>query len=785
MSNKPYFPARLKALPVWILWKLEPNEKGVMTKVPYSAKYDGRAKANDPSTWATFDQVIEKLNSHPGEYNGIGIELPDNGKIVFIDIDHCIDENGELDERAIDILDAFGGNTFAEYSQSGKGIHIIALGEVPKSFNNRDLGVEVYGNKHFCAMTGNALYSCDLGECQPAIDYVFEKYRKQEKPKNERLVSSSGLRMTDDHIIKKASAASLRFRDLYAGHWEGLYQSQSEADLALCNILAFWADGDEDTIDRIFRTSGLYRKKWDREDYRRETIRNACENTTETISGYVSRMREEELSRAGNPEGESVNGSNGVPDLQYKPPDLSDAGNAELFSSWVKGRLLWCDALGWLAWDGQRWDQNDHTAGNLAAEFAKMMLEEALSEYKRQMRSDPDTGKILVPEAVKDYLKHAQKARSALSIQNMLSLSKHRLHIRAGDLDATWYELNTEAGIVDLRNGNIRPHDPAALCTKLAPFNPSNDSKKMEIWRQHLEMVSQGDPEWQEFDQMSYGERLYGRIFNERLEIHKGSGHNGKSTHDNAILRVFGDYGGTIDSTVLTTERQNRGASLATLRGKRLVICGELEEGQRLSISTLKKLASTDPLTIEEKYRQPETIQPSHHIVLYSNFLPKVGSTDAGTWRRITVLPFYAVMPQGDSTILNYGDRLVEEAGGAILAWLIEGAVKFYQAGCHIRIPDVVQKETEDYRSGEDWLQGFLSERCRVEPNTRERAGLLYEEYKSYTASVGDYCRRGTDFVKAMETAGFRAVTVNGKRFWMGVSINYAETGRYTTGAVG
>ncbi len=291
--NQVFFPNNLKKLPVWILWKLEPDQKGRMTKVPYSANYDGKASSVDSSTWTTFEKAFAKYDSHREEYNGLGIVVSEKYRIVFIDIDHCV-HDGTLDSRANDILGVFNGITFAEYSQSGSGIHILALGEAPKSFNNRSLSVEMYMNAHFCAMTGNAVSACEMSECQEAISYVFERYRTISKPKHEHAPSNTSLRLSDSYIIKKASESS-KFSALYAGDWTGLgYESQSEADSALCSILAFWTDADIASIDRIFRSSGLYRAKWDREDYRLRTITNACSIISETLSEFVSRRREQE-----------------------------------------------------------------------------------------------------------------------------------------------------------------------------------------------------------------------------------------------------------------------------------------------------------------------------------------------------------------------------------------------------------------------------------------------------------------------------------------------------------
>ena len=139
------------------------------------------------------------------------------------------------------------------------------------------------------------------------------------------------------------------------------------------------------------------------------------------------------------------------------------------------------------------------------------------------------------------------------------------------------------------------------------------------MWCKFLEDVTGGDNSFITYLQMVAGMALFGRVYEEGIVLAYGTGKNGKSTLFNALAAVLGDYAGTLDIAVLTTDRQNRGAALATLRGKRMVIAGELEEGKRLSVSTLKQISSTDPITVEEKYRSPETAGPSHSLVLFTN----------------------------------------------------------------------------------------------------------------------------------------------------------------------
>ena len=374
--------------------------------------------------------------------------------------------------------------------------------------------------------------------------------------------------------------------------------------------------------------------------------------------------------------------------------------------------------------------------------------------------------------ALKDakiFWRHAQRLRSARQLNNMTELSKPYLLLKADCLDANPFDLNTPAGIVDLTTGKLRPHDRKAYCSRIT--NASPGEKGAETWEKFLNIVTCGDGSVQGFLQMVAGMALIGAVYQEGILIAYGGGRNGKSTFFNALGEVLGDYSGSVDIRTLTTERANRGASLATLRGKRLVVTGEQEEHQRLSVSTLKQISSTDKLNIEEKYKQPESVRQSHTLVLFTNHLPRVGSTDNGTWRRLTVVPFQAVIPEKDG-VQNYAEVLARNAGGAILSWAIEGAGNFIRNGCKLDIPEAVEEATDAYRQREDWLNSFLEERCVRDERARTSARALYLEYRSWASDSGEFIRRENDFSAAMESTGFRKVKISGKPTYKGVSID-------------
>lgn len=500
--------------------------------------------------------------------------------------------------------------------------------------------------------------------------------------------------------------------------------------------------------------------------------------TAEKMSYYM-----EEARKKGLPEDEI---QAAAARINVKPPDYSDAGNADIFSRIYKNEIIFVGALGWLWWNGQKWERDDHKATGFALKLSEKMLQDAIEESRESLLQVAEsTARHAETEAQEDanaltrakekaqrakaYLAHAKNSRNAVRIKNMLELSKPALVIKAEKLDANPFDLNTPTGIVDLTTGQLRPHKREAYCSQITQVGPSK--KGNDMWQSFLDTITCGDNSVAGFLQMVAGMSLIGAVYQEGIIIAYGGGRNGKSTYFNALGAVLGDYAGSIDIKVITTDRANKGAALATLRGRRLVVTGELEEHQRLSVATLKQLASTDRLVIEEKFKQPETVKQTHTLVLFTNHLPRVGSTDNGTWRRLIVVPFNATIPTGTG-IQNYSEVLTNEAGEAILSWAIEGAVNFVRNGFRLQIPEAVEEATEAYREREDWLTNFINERCIRESNSRVGAAELYREYRDWAESTGDYVRRLNDFDTSMEAAGFQKIRPHNRKAWLGLRLD-------------
>lgn len=249
-------PAALKALNQWVCWRYETID-GKRTKVPYSPS-NRKASTTEKTTWNSFDKCLRAV----AHFDGIGIVFA-NG-LSGIDLDHHI-ENGTLDPLACEIVDSV--NTYTELSPSGEGIHCLAFGALPEGKRRDDsLGLEMYSSGRFFTVTGNHIADTPLTvETRSAeLAAIHNKYLcTASEPKHPAQAKPNNL--DDEATLARAfnSKNGEEVRRLYDGDLSAHNQNHSDADLALCNHLAFWTGGDEAKIDRLFRDSGLMRPKWD------------------------------------------------------------------------------------------------------------------------------------------------------------------------------------------------------------------------------------------------------------------------------------------------------------------------------------------------------------------------------------------------------------------------------------------------------------------------------------------------------------------------------------------
>ena len=349
-------------------------------------------------------------------------------------------------------------------------------------------------------------------------------------------------------------------------------------------------------------------------------------------------------------------------------------------------------------------------------------------------------------------MKYAIKRRDSKYLASSLKESRPKLEIEQRQLDVDEFLLNVPSCTYNLQTGQKQDHDATDFITKQTECDPNNVNQ--QLWLDCLNTIFCNDQELIEYVQRIVGLAAIGKVYVEALIISYGEGRNGKSTFWNVISRVMGNYSGSISADILTSQvRRNVKPELAEAKGKRLLIAAELEEGMRLNTSNIKQLCSTDEIAAEKKYKDPFKYVPTHTLVLYTNHLPKVGAIDKGSWRRLIVIPFLATI-DGNSDKKNYADYLFENAGGAIMQWILDGAKKVIASNYHLTVPQVVQSAIKQYKADNDWLGHFLEECCELDKTYTQKSGELYTEYRAFCQRNGEYTRSAGDFYAALEAEG-------------------------------
>src|SRR5260221_6114428 len=273
LTHAPIPPEALRSLPICCCHR---------AKEPYNARparVPQKAKSNDPATWSTYEQALATYQDSlawKNPYDGIGFMC--DGSFTGVDLDHCINDQGEISDQALDLVALFGSYTYI--TPSGRGLRIIIRARKPGD-RCRWPGVEIYDQVRFFTWTPDHLAGTSetIEDCQAELDALYKELVPDKIPSCDFVPPLQFPCSSSSEEILGKAAKNAKFAKLWSGDASD-YRKQdgtpdhSRADLALCEILA-WAGGDVSTIERLFEHSGLMREKWNRADYRERTINRA------------------------------------------------------------------------------------------------------------------------------------------------------------------------------------------------------------------------------------------------------------------------------------------------------------------------------------------------------------------------------------------------------------------------------------------------------------------------------------------------------------------------------
>lgn len=706
-------PSELKLLKQWVCW-------AGSDKIPKNPFTGGNARSNDASTWASFDQAVAACEQF--HFDGLGFMFA-NG-YFGVDLDHCLD-NVDFCDEFVETL-----QSYAEYSKSGNGIHIICKGELPSGARRRG-NVEMYNSGRYFICTGN-LYSekyREVVDCSDTIKILHSKYLPAESPSVSTRPFVS-VTMDDQEVIDKARncKSGYVFNMLYQGNWQGVYNSQSEADLALCNQLAFWTQKNPEQMDRIFRSSGLMRPKWDQKragkTYGALTIGKACASCVDV---YEPRKYDDDTKLAF---ALFKDGKVGVEEDKKKTYDMTDTGNAhrlyDRFGSIIRysyNRKMWY----W--WDGKLWRLDD--SGEI-----KKLADLICEDIKREAYMEQDE------KTQADMLKWASRTASSKGKEAMIKECQHLDGIPAGpdDFDIYTDYLNCQNGIVNLRNGELIPHDSNFMMSKicLSEYDPSGELPT--LWLKFLDDVTNHDKQLQEYIQRCIGYSLTGSTEEQCAYFLYGMGNNGKSTFLDTISTLLGWYASNTQPETIMMKKWSDGdggSDIARLKGARFVTSEEPTEGVRLNEGLLKQLTGGTRITCRFLYGNEFEYMPEFKIWIATNHKPVIRGTDFGIWRRIKLIPFEVNIPK-EKVDKNLKFKLRKEFP-QILKWAVDGCIKWRKYG--IKEPARVTDATKEYKQEMDTLAGFIEQCVIINYDTKEKvmASDLFRVYSRWARDNNEY----------------------------------------------
>jgi P4 family phage/plasmid primase-like protien len=411
---------------------------------------------------------------------------------------------------------------------------------------------------------------------------------------------------------------------------------------------------------------------------------------------------------------------------------LTDVGNAERFIAEHSTDLRHVRGIGWLRWDGTRWADTGEPVAECVATIRGL-------------------GKLATASGDAALLKWSTQSEARSKIDACLSLASRMpgLALEASELDADALVLNVTNGIVDLRTGQLREHDRVALCSKLAPveYDPRATAPRFAAF---LGEVFAGDQQIALYVLRFLGYALTGLVRDQVLGLWYGAhGANGKGTLLELAQAIMGDYACTIASHVLLGGTSQHPTSLMTLRGKRLVVSQEVDEGKAWNESLVKTLTGGDRITAHYMRQDDVTFAPTHKLVVAVNARPIVRGQGGSFWRRVQLVPWTQSFAGREDTRL--GEALANERAG-VLALLVAGCLAWQRDG--LAPPRVVAEQVDEYRRSQDTIGQCLDD--LTEPGDACLVSELFARYGHWASMRHEHVLPASAFARVIEERGHR-----------------------------
>ncbi|USL85056.1 DNA primase [Arthrobacter phage SWEP2] len=446
---------------------------------------------------------------------------------------------------------------------------------------------------------------------------------------------------------------------------------------------------------------------------------------------------------------------------------LSDLGGARYLRDYVESLgsgVKYSEEVGFFILEDGVWRKDDRqgvrTYAQAVADLVRDLARTASIEATRDGATESDRKRA---GRLNKYAAHVQTSRGLDSLLRELQ-AVQGVPASIDDFDKHPDLLAVRNGVVDLRTGDLRPHDPALLLTRRVDLD-YDPRARAPRWEAFLDEVFPGYPTLPDYIRRLVGYGITGNTTEQCFAVLWGTGANGKSVFTDTLTEVFREL--TVTTPFSTFEDRGSGGipnDIAALKGGRLVMAAEGEQGRPMSEAVLKRVTGRDLIAARFMRKEFFEFRPTFLLMLATNFKPNFKGQDEGLWRRVKLIPWerYFKPEERDHRL---GDTLLAEAAG-ILTWAVRGAQEWYRGG--LQDPAVIRDSTREYRETSDALYGFLPGVYVADPGGRVEAKSVFSAFQDY-ADEGNYLdlRKWSNraLYAALEERGFPRRRSTGGKF--------------------